>query len=110
MHLRRFVLGAITTLPMLGYAGFAAAQVSPGDAKAFITTSGQQLVAVVNSNASTADKAQQLQTLVNNMVAVDQVGDYVLGRYKTVATPCSISFWPTTSLFRSRPIRASASS
>jgi phospholipid transport system substrate-binding protein len=87
MHYRRFVLGAMTALPMLSLAPFAQAQVAPDAAKAFITTAGQQLVAVVNSNASTSAKANQLQTLINNIVAVDTVGDYVLGRYKSVATP-----------------------
>jgi phospholipid transport system substrate-binding protein len=91
MHFRRFVLGAITTLPMLSLAPLAQAQVSTDAAKTFIQSCGQQLVAVVNANTSTADKAQQLQTLVNRMVAVDQVGAYVLGRYKTVATPAQYS-------------------
>jgi phospholipid transport system substrate-binding protein len=91
MHFRRFVLGAITTLPMLSLAPLAQAQVSTDAAKAFITSCGQQLVAVVNANTGTAEKAQQLQTLVNQMVAVDQVGDYVLGRYKNIATPAQVS-------------------
>ncbi len=91
MHFRRLVLGAMTTLPMLSLAPLAQAQVSTDAAKAFITTCGQQLVAVVNANTGTADKAQQLQTLVNQMVAVDQVGAYVLGRYKSVATPAQYS-------------------
>jgi phospholipid transport system substrate-binding protein len=84
MHFRRFVLGAMTALPMFS---LAQAQVAPDAAKAFIQSSGQQLVAVVNGNGSTAQIAQQLQSLVNQMVAVDQVGDYVLGRYRSVATP-----------------------
>jgi phospholipid transport system substrate-binding protein len=93
MHLRRFVLGAMTALPMLSLSQFAmspyalAQAVPPDAAKAFIQTSGQQLVGVVNGNASTDAKAQQLQTLINQMVAVDNVGDYVLGHYKNVATP-----------------------
>ncbi len=93
MHFRRFVLGAITTLPMLSLAPLAQAQaqVSTDAAKAFITSCGQQLVAVVNANTGTAEKAQQLQTLVNQMVAVDQVGDYVLGRYKSIASPAQYS-------------------
>jgi phospholipid transport system substrate-binding protein len=91
MHFRRFVLGAITTLPMLSLAPLAQAQVPPDAAKAFIQNCGQQLVAVVNANTGTAEKAQQLQTLVNQMVAVDQVGDYVLGRYKNIATPAQVS-------------------
>jgi phospholipid transport system substrate-binding protein len=95
MHIRRFVLGAITALPMLSLATLAQAQVSPEAAKAFIQTSGQQLVAVVNADTSTAVKAQQLQTLVNQMVAVNNVGDYVLGRYRSVATPAQYTQFQT---------------
>ncbi len=87
MFHRRFVLGAVAGLPMLAAASLAQAQVAPDAAKAFIDQSGQKLVAVVNSNASTSDKADQLRQLVDQIVAVDQVGDYVLGRYKGVATP-----------------------
>jgi phospholipid transport system substrate-binding protein len=87
MYFRRFVLGAITTLPMLGLAPLAQAQVTPDAAKTFITQAGQQLVSVVNSNASDSQKADQLRQLVEQIVAVDQVGNYVLGRYTNVATP-----------------------
>ena len=88
MHLRRFVLGAMTALPMLSLAPLAEAQTVPPDAaKAFIQNGGQQLVSIVNGNGSNAQKGQQLQTLLNQIVAVDNVGDYVLGRYASVATP-----------------------
>ena len=95
MHFRRFVLGAMTALPMLCLAPLAQAQVSPAAAKTYIQSCGQQLVAVVNANTPTAQKAQQLQTLVNQMVAVNVVGDYVLGRYKSVATPAQYSQFQT---------------
>ncbi len=68
-------------------AGAQSATVPPDEAKAFIQKAGQQLVDVVNSNASAATKGAQLNTLVNQVVAVDTVGDYVLGRYRNVATP-----------------------
>lgn len=87
MYLRRFVLGAITTLPMLSLAPLAQAQVSPDAAKTFIQQSGQQLVTIVNSGGSAAQKGDQLRVLVDQIVAVDQIGDFVLGRYKGVATP-----------------------
>jgi phospholipid transport system substrate-binding protein len=88
MNLRRFILGATLCAPMLGLmAGAAQAQQVPADAaKTFITQSGQQLVAIVNSAATPAQKADQLRQLVDQIVAVDQVGDYVLGRYINVAT------------------------
>jgi phospholipid transport system substrate-binding protein len=88
MHLRRYILGAAACAPMLGLmTGTAQAQQVPADAaKAFITQSGQQLVTIVNSSAPQAQKADQLRQLVDQIVAVDQVGDYVLGRYINVAT------------------------
>jgi phospholipid transport system substrate-binding protein len=86
MTLRRFILAAATCAPLLS-AGVAFADPTPPDqAKAFITDAGKQLVTVVNSSATTSQKATELRTLVNNIVAVDQVGDYVLGRYASVAT------------------------
>ncbi len=90
MSLRRFVLAALVATPVLGLlAGTAQAQatVTPAAAQAFITQSGQQLVSIVNGPGSTSQKADQLRDLVNKIVAVDQVGDYVLGRYIHVATP-----------------------
>ncbi len=86
MHLRRFVLGAFASLPILATAPLAYAQVSPDAAKAFITQAGEQLVGVVNSNAPQAQRADELRQLVDQIVAVDQVGDYVLGRYRNVVT------------------------
>jgi phospholipid transport system substrate-binding protein len=64
-----------------------AQQVPAATAQAFINQSGQQLVTIVNSSASTSQKAAQLHQLVEQIVAVDQIGDYVLGRYINVATP-----------------------
>ena len=88
MFFRRFVLAAVAAMPMLvATAGGAGAQVAPDAAKAFITQAGQQLVGVVNGGGSNAAIAAQLQALVEQIVAVDRVGDYVLGRYSSVATP-----------------------
>ncbi|MDE8346482.1 MAG: ABC transporter substrate-binding protein [Acidocella sp.] len=89
MQRRRYFLSATAALPMLGlFAGAAQAQaVAPDAAKSFIQQSGQQLVTIVNSSASDSQKADQLRQLVDQIVAVDQVGDYVLGRYLNVATP-----------------------
>ncbi len=89
MYFRRFILGAVAAVPLLAVmAGAAQAQtISPDAAKAFIQQSGQQLVSIINSSATQAQKADQLRQLVNQIVAVDQVGDYVLGRYIDVMTP-----------------------
>ena len=87
MYFRRFILGAIASVPMLAVLAGTAHAVSPNVAKSFITQSGQKLVAIVNGADSQGQKASQLRDLVNQIVAVDQVGDYVLGRYINVATP-----------------------
>jgi len=89
MFARRYILATaamapvFAAIPALAQAG----AVTPDAAKAFITQSGQQLISIVNSSSSTSQKADALRTLVNQIVAVDQVGDYVLGRYLNVATP-----------------------
>jgi phospholipid transport system substrate-binding protein len=89
MYFRRFILGAVAAVPLLAVmTGAAHAQtISPGAAKTFIQQSGQQLVSIINSSAAQAQKADQLRQLVNRIVAVDQIGDYVLGRYLNVMTP-----------------------
>jgi phospholipid transport system substrate-binding protein len=81
------ILGAFAALPILVASPLASAQVAADAAKTFIDQSGQQLVTIVNSNASESQKADQLRQLVDQIVAVDQVGDYVLGRYRNVITP-----------------------
>lgn len=89
MYLRRFLLGVAVSAPMLmalGGPAWADAP-SPDAAKAFITQSGQQLVTIVNGSSGAAAKRTALNQLVNQIVAVDLVGDYVLGRYINVATP-----------------------
>ena len=93
MNARRFILGAFACAPMLGLmAGMAQAQQVPVDAaKGFIQQSGQQLVTIVNGAGTESQKADQLRQLVNQIVAVDQVGDYVLGRYINVVTPAQHS-------------------
>lgn len=89
MHFRRFFLGAVASAPMLAMmAGAAHAQaMAPAAAKSFIQQSGDKLVAIVNGDGTQRQKATKLRDLVNQIVAVDQVGDYVLGRYNHVATP-----------------------
>ncbi|MDE1883887.1 MAG: ABC transporter substrate-binding protein [Rhodospirillales bacterium] len=87
MHFRRIILSAIASAPLLAAMAGAAQALTPDQAKDFITQSGDKLVAIVNGGGSEGQKAGQLRDLVNQIVAVDQVGDYVLGRYNNVATP-----------------------
>ncbi|WP_298223679.1 phospholipid-binding protein MlaC [Acidocella sp.] len=87
MYFRRFIVGVATSVPMLAVMAGAAQAITPDQAKSFITASGDKLVAIVNGGGSQDQKASQLRHLVNQIVAVNQVGDYVLGRYINVATP-----------------------
>ena len=87
MYFRRFILGAAASVPVLALMAGAAQAVTPDQAKSFISGSGKKLVAIVNGSGPNSQKAGQLRDLVNQIVAVDQVGDYVLGRYNNVATP-----------------------
>jgi phospholipid transport system substrate-binding protein len=86
MTLRRFILAATACAPLLAAAPAFAEATPPDQAKSFISDAGQQLVTVVNSSATVSQKATELRQLVDKIVAVDQVGDYVLGRYATIAT------------------------
>ncbi|MCW8305628.1 ABC transporter substrate-binding protein [Acidiphilium sp. PA] len=95
-YFRRVLLGAFAVMPVLALspllAGRAlAAAPSAATAKAFIDSSGQKLVSIINGAGSTSQKAAQLRALVNNIVAVDQIGKFVLGRYYRVATPAQRS-------------------
>lgn len=88
MMFRRLILGAVASLPLLtSMVSSAHAQtVSPTAAKTFINDSGNKLVAIVNGNQSLSQKSDELRQLVNQIVDVDQVANYVLGRYNDVAT------------------------
>jgi phospholipid transport system substrate-binding protein len=56
-------------------------------ARAMIQSTGNQLVAIINSSASYAQKQAAFQQLVFANVDVDGVARFVLGRFWRVATP-----------------------
>jgi phospholipid transport system substrate-binding protein len=89
---RRVLLGAFALAPALAFTApaFAAAP-SAGVAKQFITQAGARMVSIVNGNSSVSQKAAALRQVVDQDVAVDQVGKFVLGRYWRVATPAQRS-------------------
>lgn len=86
-----FLVGRRTLLSVLavGCAGFMAAVPARAaqSAKAFIQTFGDQLVTIVNSPVSLAEKKQKVLPLVQQNVDIDGIGRYCLGRYWKVATP-----------------------
>jgi phospholipid transport system substrate-binding protein len=57
------------------------------DAKAMIQSTGNAMIALINSSASPAQKQAGFQQLVFANVDVDGVGRFVLGRFWRVATP-----------------------
>jgi phospholipid transport system substrate-binding protein len=56
-------------------------------AAAFVEQTGKELLAVVNGPGTTADKATQLQQIVDRDVDVDTVARFCLGRFWRMATP-----------------------
>lgn len=96
-YIRRVLLGAFAVMPALAIAPIVAAPSayaaapSASAAKTFINDSGQKLVGIINGPGSTSEKSAQLRALVNNIVAVNQIGKFVLGRYWQVATPAQRS-------------------
>lgn len=57
------------------------------EATQFVVQFGNQLVALVNEQASTEQRKAQMQPLVEQAVAVDEIAEFVLGRYLRAATP-----------------------
>jgi len=55
-------------------------------ARDFVQHFGDELVAVINSKASAADKRAALVPLIQENIDVDAIGRYCLGRYWKVAT------------------------
>lgn len=58
-----------------------------GEAARFIEQFGNQLVDIVNVDEPLARKRQRMQPLVEQALAVNEIGTFVLGRYWRIATP-----------------------
>ena len=90
MQTRRFFLQSTLALaalaggPRLGRAAFA---LSPTQATQFISDTARQMIAVIDSPASQAEKSAKLQQIINRAVAVDEIARFCLGRYWRTATP-----------------------
>lgn len=64
------------------------AYAQPGDqAVAFVKNTSGQLVAIVNSAASPAEKRIQLQQVIDSTVDVDDIALFCIGRFWRLATP-----------------------
>ncbi|GAB3591561.1 MlaC/ttg2D family ABC transporter substrate-binding protein [Acetobacter peroxydans] len=82
---RRGVLGFLA-VASIGLAPVSAAWAAQ-DARTFIQSFGEQLVAIVNSPLSLADKKEKIMPLVSRNVDIDGIGRYCLGRFWKTATP-----------------------
>ena len=90
MLIRRLVL------TMIGAAALAVTQPYPGrhawaqsdeQAVAFVKSTSEQLVAIVNSAGSPEDKRHRLQEVLDATVDVDDIARFCLGRFWAIATP-----------------------
>jgi phospholipid transport system substrate-binding protein len=63
------------------------AQAAADKAAAFVKSTGDRLVAVVNGPGSTSEKRAQMTQIIGADVDVDGIGRFCLGRYWRQATP-----------------------
>ncbi len=77
-------LAATTVLPR--FIDAALAQPAAG-AAGLIQNTGNQLVAIVNSSASVAERRQRLQQVIDSTVDVEGIARFCLGRFWRQATP-----------------------
>ncbi len=86
MPLRRTVL-TLTAACLIAAVAPAARAQTQEQASAFIQNVGNQLVSIVNSSDSPAQKSAALTKIIENDVDVDGVARFVLGRFWRLATP-----------------------
>lgn len=83
---RRHALGlaaAVAALPVTAPARAASAD----EARTFVNSLGQRLIAIVNSDRSLSEKKVAILPLLQDNVDMDAIGRYCMGRYWRVATP-----------------------
>jgi phospholipid transport system substrate-binding protein len=78
------VASALVAPPWL--VGKAWAQPGPR-AVSFIKSTSEQLVAIVNSQATPREKRRRLQEVIDSSVDVDDIAHFCLGRFWKIATP-----------------------
>ncbi len=91
--LRRTLLVLASSLTIALTCGLARAQTS--GAAGFVRTLGGQLVAIVNAPGSPASKRGELQPVLDQNVAVDQIAVFCLGRFSRMATPAQLDEYKT---------------
>lgn len=86
LNRRHFILATGALAFSLGF-GLPAFAQSADQAAAFVRTTGDELVSIVNGPGSTQEKRHRLQQVVDRAVDVDTVARFCLGRYWRTATP-----------------------
>jgi phospholipid transport system substrate-binding protein len=85
LNRRRLLTVAVACTPALAAGARAATAVEA--AAAFIKTTGDRLVAVINSSSSQSQRMSGLAPIIYNAVDVDGVARFCLGRFWSTATP-----------------------
>lgn len=84
---RRALLALGATLPFLLPRG-AAAQIDPGRAASFIQTTGEAMVAALNSTTlSLPQRRERVANILRQAVDIEGTGRFILGRWWRVASP-----------------------
>lgn len=85
---RRLALGLLVLPAVAPLAWPAHGQtMDPGRAAGFITTTGEELVAVLNSDAPVEQRRERVATILRRAVDIEGTGRFILGRWWRVATP-----------------------
>ena len=82
---RRLLLALTALLGLLGAPALAAT--APDQAVSLVTTTGNQLVGLINGGADNATRRAALQSIVDSNVDVDGIAKFCLGRFWRTATP-----------------------
>jgi len=82
---RRLLLALTALVGLLGAPALAAT--APDQAVSLVTTTGNQLVGLINGGADNATRRAALQAIVDSNVDVDGIAKFCLGRFWRTATP-----------------------
>jgi len=83
--LRMTALALSGTIP--AFAGGAVAAATTGDAAAFVKSTGEQLVSIINAAGDPHQKHAEIARVIDASVDVDGIARFCLGRYWPRATP-----------------------
>ena len=82
------LIGAVPLIASYGRSQRAWGQ-SSSSAVALVKTTSDELVTIVNAAASREDKRRRLQQVIDNTVAIEDLGRFCLGRFRRSPRPTS---------------------